>query len=143
MKVFDVKAHILSPRHAEHAVPKEFGCRDVRCLCCLLAGVIDEVTTGCDSDLVGIRFLGMTINNHLRVCDDSFFGGVWYVGWEHDEHRICARLSCFVVALTHPAKVFTKRRHPSVHSRRIVHEAFIAADGFAGDGVNHGHGLVF
>ncbi len=52
-------------------------------------------------------------------------------------------LSCFVVALTHSTKVFTKRHHPSVHSRRIVHEAFIAADGFAGDGVNHGHGVAF
>ncbi len=51
--------------------------------------------------------------------------------------------NCFVVALTHSAKVFTKRHHPSVRSCRFIHEAFIAADGFAGDGVNHGHGVVF
>ncbi len=83
------------------------------------------------------------INDHPQVCDDSILGDVWDVGWEHGKHHICARLSCFVVALTHPTKVFTKRRHPSVRSCRIVHEAFIAADGFAGDGVNHGHGVVF
>jgi hypothetical protein len=143
VKVFDVQAHILSPRRAEHAVPKEFGCCDVRCPCCQFARVIDEVTTGCDSDSVGIRFLGMMINDHPWVCDDSAFGDVWEAGWGHDKHPICARLSCFVVALTHSAKVFTKHCHPSVRSRRIIHEEFIAADGFAGDGVNHGHGVVF
>ncbi len=143
VKVFDVKAHILSPWRAEYAVPKEFGCRDVRCPCCQFAEVIDEVTTGCDSDLVWIRFLGTMIDNHPRVCDDSILGDVWDIGWEHDKHCICAWLSCFVVTLTHPAKAFTKGHHPSVHSCRIVHEAFIAADGFAGDEVNHGHGVVF
>jgi hypothetical protein len=143
VKVFDVKAHILSPRRAEHAVPKEFGCHDVRCLCCQFAGVIDEVTTGCDSDSVGICFLGTMIDDHPRVRDNSVLGDVWDVGWEHDEHCICARLPCFVVALTHPAKVFTKCRHPCVRSRRIVYEVFIAANGFAGDGVYHRHGVVF
>ncbi len=143
VKVFDVKAHILSPWRAEHAVSKEFGCRDVRCPCCQFAGVIDEVTTGCDLDLVGIRFLETMIDDHPWVYDDSILGDVWDVGWEHYKHCICAQLSCFVLALTHPAEVFTKRCHPSVRSRRIVHEAFIAADGFAGDGVNHGHGVVF
>jgi hypothetical protein len=87
--------------------------------------------------------LGTMINDHPRVRDNSVLGGVWDIGWEHDEHCICAWLPCFVVALTHPTKVFTKCRHPSVHSRRIVHEAFIAANGFAGDGVYHGHGVVF
>ncbi len=143
VKVFEVKARILSPWRAEHAVPKEFRCRDVRCPCYQFVGVIDEVTTGYDSDLVGICFFGTMIDDHPRVCDNSVLGDVWDVGWEHDEHCICARLSCFVVALTHPNKVFTKCHHPSVCSHRIVHEAFIAANGFTGDGVYHGHGIVF
>ncbi len=96
VKVFDVKAHILSPQRAEHAVPKEFGCCDVRCPCCQFSGVIDKVTTGCDLDLVGIRFLGSMIDNHPCVCDDSILGDVWDIGWEHDKHCICARLSYFV-----------------------------------------------
>ncbi len=34
VKVFDVEGHILSSWHAEHAVPKEFGRRDVSRPCC-------------------------------------------------------------------------------------------------------------
>ncbi len=51
-------------------------------------------------------------------------------------------LARLVVALTHPSKVFSKLRHPNFRSRGIVHQAFIAADAFAGDRVNHGHGVV-
>ncbi len=58
VKVFDVEGHILSSWHAEHAVPKEFGHPDVGCPCCEVAGVIDEIPTGCDSDSIGIFFGG-------------------------------------------------------------------------------------
>ncbi len=49
----------------------------------------------------------------------------------------------FVVTLTHPSEVFAKHCHPNLHSCRIVHQAFIAADDFAGDWMNDGHGVVF
>ncbi len=61
---FYVEGHILSSWRAEHAVPKEFGRHDVGCPCCEFAEVIDEVPTGCDSDLIGICFLGAMIDNH-------------------------------------------------------------------------------
>ncbi len=83
------------------------------------------------------------INNHPCVCNNSVFGDVGDVGGEHEEHCICSILAHHVVALTHSSKVFAKRRHPNFRSYGIVHQAFIAADDFAGDGMNHGHGVVF
>ncbi len=53
-------------------------------------------------------------------------------------------LACLVVTLTHSSKVFAKRHHPNFHRcGGIIHQAFIAADDFAGDRMNHGHGVVF
>ncbi len=104
---------------------------------------MDEVPTGCDSDLVGICFLGAMINDHPGIRNNSVLGDVWDIGGEHDKHRICSLLAHLVVTLTHPSKVFSKRRHPKPRNHGILHQALIAADAFAGDGVNHGHGVVF
>jgi hypothetical protein len=82
------------------------------------------------------------INNHPCVRNNSVLGDVWDVGGEHDKHPICSLLARLVVALTHPSKVFFKCCHPNLCSHRIAHQAFIAADDFAGDGMNHGHGTV-
>ncbi len=143
VKVFDVEGHILSSWCAEHTVPKEFGCRDVGRPCCEFARVIDEVPTGCDLDSIGICFLGAMIDNHPHVCNSSVFGDVGDVVGEHNKHCICSLLARLVVTLTHSSKVFAKRHHPNFCSCRIVHQAFIAADDFAGDRMNHGHGVVF
>ncbi len=143
VEVFDVKGHILSSWRAEHAVPKEFGHHDVGHPCCEFAGVIDEVPTGCDSDSIGICFLGAMIDDPPRVRNNSVFGDVGDVEGEHDEHCICSFFACLVVTMTHSSKVFSKRRHPNFRSCRIVHQAFIAADDFVGDGMNHGHGVLF
>ncbi len=143
VNVFDIEGHILSSWHAEHAVPKEFGHCDVGRLCCEFARVIDEVPTGCDSDTIGICFLGAMIDNHPCVRNNSVFGDVGDIGGEKDKHCICSLLARLVVALTHPSKVFAERCHLNFRSCRIVHQAFIAADDFAGEGMNHGHGIVF
>ncbi len=105
---------------------------------------MDEVPTGCDLDLVGICFLGAMIDDHPGICNNSVLGDVWGVGGEHDKHDcICSLLARLVVALTHPSEVFSKCHHPNLRSCGIVHQGFIAADVFTGDGVNHGHGIVF
>ncbi len=104
---------------------------------------MDEVPTGCDLDSVGICCLGAMIGDHPCIRNNSVLGDVWDIGGEHDEHCICSLLARLVVALTHPSKVFPKCHHPNLCSCRILHQAFIAADAFAGDGVNHGHGVVF
>jgi hypothetical protein len=83
------------------------------------------------------------IDNHPCVCNNSVFGDVGDVRGEHDEHRICSLLAHIVVTLTHSSKVFAKRHHPNFRSCGIVYQAFIAADDFASDRMNHGHGIVF
>ncbi len=87
--------------------------------------------------------MGAMIDNHPCVHNNSVLGDVWDVRGEHDKHCICSLLARLVVAWTHPFEVFSKRRDLNLCSCRIVHQAFIAADDFAGDGVNHGHGVVF
>ncbi len=143
VKVFDVEGHILSSWHAEHALSKEFGRHDVGRPCCEFAGVIDEVPTVCDSDSIGICFLGAMINDHPCVRKNSVFGDVGDVGGEHDKHRMCSLLALLAVTLTHSSKVFAKHHHPNFHSCGIIHQVFIAADDFTGNRMNHGHGIVF
>jgi hypothetical protein len=77
------------------------------------------------------------VDHHSGVCDDAVFRNLRYVGRGHDEHCICPFLSGFVVALTHPAKVFSERCHPNFCSGWIFHELVIATDGRSGDWVNH------
>jgi hypothetical protein len=122
VKVFDVKGHILSSWRAEHAVPKDFGRRDVGCPCCEFAGVIDEVPTGCDLGSVGICFLGAMIDNHPCVRNNSIFGDVGDVGGEHDKHCIlfpfgpsCCHLDSFFQSLcqTPSSKLPQLRDHSS------------------------------
>jgi hypothetical protein len=48
----------------------------------------------------------------------------------------------FVVALTHPAKVFSKRCHPNLCSGWIIHELAIATDGCSSDRVNQRHCIM-
>jgi hypothetical protein len=83
------------------------------------------------------------IDDHPPICNNSVFGDVGDVGGEHVEHRICSLLARLVIALTHSSKVFAECHHPNFCSCGIVHRAFIAADDFAGDWMNHGHGVVF
>jgi hypothetical protein len=83
------------------------------------------------------------IDNYPRVCNNSVIVGVGDVGGEHDKHCICSLLAHLVVTLTHSSKVFAKCCHLNFHSCGIVHQAFIAAADCAGDGMNHGHGVMF
>jgi hypothetical protein len=48
----------------------------------------------------------------------------------HNEHRICAHLPCFVIALCHSAKIFTERHLPGLCGFGIVHQSFVTGDCF-------------
>ena len=51
-----------------------------------------------------------------------------YVLWGPDRHCIGPFLSCFIVALTHAAKIFPECSHPNFHSVVVVHEVLVATD---------------
>ncbi len=61
----------------------------------------------------------------------------------HDKHSVCTFLACFVVALCHPPKVFSKRSLPNFRSRGIIHQLFTAGYHFSSHGMYHGICVVF
>ena len=76
--------------------------------CCELAGVIDGITSGGDSDVVEIFFLGGVVYNHSGICDNAVLWDIRCVLWGHDGNCSGPFLSCFIVALTHAVEVFPK-----------------------------------
>ncbi len=142
VEVLYIKVHIFGAGCAEYAVPVELQGGDVSRLCHELAGVIDEITTGCDSDAVGICLLGAVVDNHSGICDNADFWDIWYFLRGHDKHRIGPFLSCFIITLTHSAKVFSECSHSYFRSVWVVHEALVATDELPGHAMNHGHGMM-
>ena len=84
----------------------------------------------------------MVIYNPLGICDDAVLWDVRYVLQGHDKYCISPFLSCFIIALTHAAKVFPKCCHPNFPSIRFVHEVLVATDELSGRGVNRGHSIM-
>ncbi len=107
------------------------------------AGVVDLISTRSYSDSIGVLFLWM-------ICDDNFcvvwwliFGDIRYVLWIHDKKCIGSFCLCFVVALTHSAKIFAESRHPNFRRSRVLHKLTVACDMLASDWMDHGHAVVF
>jgi hypothetical protein len=115
---------------------------DVSHPCCEFAGVIDEITTGGDSDAVGICLLGVVVDDHSGIWDNAVLWELRYVLQGHDKHRIGPFLSCFIITLTHTGRVFSECSHPYFRSVWVVHEVLLATDELPGYGVNHGHGIM-
>jgi hypothetical protein len=143
VEVLHVKAYVLCPQCADHAVPLELGGRDVGCSFGEFSGVINEIPTCRDSNTVGIVLLGVVVDDYPYVRGGPVFGNIWDAGGEHDKHSIGALLSCRVVSLTHAPNIFSKSCHPGLRGCRVFHEALVAVDEFANDGVDHGHRKVF
>jgi hypothetical protein len=60
----------------------------------------------------------------------------------HNKHRVRSLLPGFVITLGHAPEVFSERSLPSFHSGRIVHQLFVAGDGFARDRMHHRIGVM-
>ncbi len=142
IEVLYIKAHIFGAGCAEYAVPVELQGGDVSRPCRELARVIDEITTGGDSDAVGICLLRVVVGDLSGMCDNAVFWDIRYVLQGHDKHCIGPFVSCFIITLTHATRVFSECSHPYFHSVWVVHEALVATDELPGCGVNHGHGIM-
>ncbi len=142
VEVLYIEAHIFGAGCAEYAVPVELRGGDVSRPCRKLAGVIDEITTGVDSDVVGICLLGAVVDDYSGICNNAVLWDIRYVLQGHDKHCICPFLSFFIITLTHAAEVFSKCSHPYFRSVWVVHEALVATDELPSRGVNHGHGIM-
>ena len=67
VEVFDVEAQIFCIVCADDAVPQEFSGGEIHCSCCEFSRVVDEVSTGSEADMIGVRFLGAKVENDLHV----------------------------------------------------------------------------
>ena len=82
---------------------------------------------GCDLDSIWILFLGSKIDHNLCVSEDHLARiCLFSFGVRHDKNGVSPFLTCFVIALRHTPKIFTKRRLPYFHRCRIVHESLVA-----------------
>jgi hypothetical protein len=77
-----------------------------------LPGVVDEIPSSCDLNMVRVHFLWTEIDNDTSIRDSLIFGGTFDFIVSHDKNRVSVFLSCFIVALSHATKVFTKRGLP-------------------------------
>ena len=114
-------AYVSCPRCADHAVPQEFGGRDVGCSRGEFAGVINEISTCRDPNTVGIFLLGAVVDDYLCIHDGPVFGNIWDVRGDHDKHSVGTLLSRLVVALTHAAKILAKSCHVGLSGCRVFH----------------------
>ncbi len=64
----------MYPRCADHAVPQEFGGCDVGCSRGEFSGLINEIPTCRDPNMVGIFVLGVVADDYPCVRDDPVFG---------------------------------------------------------------------
>ena len=124
-------------------VPQELGSHDVGCSCGEFSWVINEISTVCDLNTVGIFLLGAVAGDYPCVRGGPVLGNIWDIGVEQYKHSIGALLSRLVVSLTHAPEILSESSHPGLHGCWALHEALVAADGFTSDGVDHGHHKVF
>ncbi len=105
--------------------------------------VVDKVTSGGNLYLIGICLLWGEINNDTGIGDCYVLGDVGYLGVSHNKHQIGPLLTCFVVLLCHASKVLPKCGLLCLGSGWIMHESFIATDGFTSRRVDQRHGDLF
>ncbi len=74
MHVFDVRPGKACPWHADGVVPEELGRYHVGGACGQLKGVVDEVPTNGDADMVGILLLWLMVDDNMSICDGPVFG---------------------------------------------------------------------
>ena len=143
VKIFDIQTHISGALCAEHTVPHQFGRGEISRPHRQFAGIIYEITPGCDSNAVRVCLLGAKIDDHPCIRDCLARWDVGDLRVSHYENGVSAYLACFAVALSHAAKIFPKCGLPSFARVGIMHKLFITAYGLSRCRMYHRHsGLV-
>jgi hypothetical protein len=111
VEIANVEAHVACLRGADDAIPLEYRDYHISCACGEFPWVINLVAASCDSDLIGIFFLGVISNDDLSIGWWLIVGDTRYVFWVHNKNSICPFCFGFVVSLTHATKIFSKSCH--------------------------------
>ncbi len=69
--VFNVGTSKLCTQSANGAAPEEFGRDHVSCLSGELEGVVDEIPTNCDTDMILVFFLWPMVDDNPSIGDCS------------------------------------------------------------------------
>jgi hypothetical protein len=69
--ILDVGSTKLCTRCSDGAVPKKLGQDHVSGLCGELKGVVDQVSSHCNTDAVGVLLLGMMVDDDPCIRDCS------------------------------------------------------------------------
>ena len=89
--------------------------------------ICQKIPPGRDPDSIRILFLGLKIDHNLCVSEGHLVHtSLFNFGMRHDKNGVSPFLTCFVIALRHTPKIFTKRHLPYFRRRRIVHESLVA-----------------
>jgi hypothetical protein len=88
---------------------------------------------------MGVHFLWTKINNLACICDSLFFGDAGDFVVSHHKNGVYPFLPCFLIALSHAAKILSKRRLPHFSCCWVFHQPFVAADSLTCDRVYHRH----
>ncbi len=136
---FDVKTHVLGTLSAEDTIPHQFGCGKVCRTGRWFAGVVNEVPPCRDSNMVWVCFLWMEINDYASIHDSLIFGDKFDFIVSHDENRVSAFWSHFIVALCHSTKIFTKGCLPHLWCCRVMHKLLVTTDAFTSLGMDYWH----
>ena len=74
IKVFDVQASVLGVGGADGAVPENLCSGEFGCARSEFSWVVDQVTSGCEADVVGVCFLRSVIDNDACIRDCAIPG---------------------------------------------------------------------
>ena len=92
---------------------------------------MDEVSSCCDADSIGVRLLWAEINNYACICDCSVSWDGLDLGVCEDEVRVGTRCARLLVTLCLIAKFLTKRVHPDFLGDGVPCQLFVAGDEFS------------
>ncbi len=86
-----------------------------------LTRIVNEVSTGRDTNAVGVHLLRAVVHNTTGVSNCLIFWNALNFGMHYNKNCVSTLLTRFQVALGHHAKVFTKGGLPDLGGSQIVH----------------------
>ena len=106
-------------------------------------GVIYQVTSGCDSDPVGIFFLRSEVYHNSCVGDRAVSWNVGNFCRGHDEYAVGAFLARLRIALCDVPEFFSKGGGPRLLCDVVSGELSVVGNRLARDRMDHGRTEVF
>jgi len=96
IEIFDVSGRKLGLLSGDDAVEHDFCCGKLCCLCADITGVVNAITTDCESNSFCSFFLGLVCCNNLQI---GWFSSIWNFVAVDKEHCVGSFDGCVTVSL--------------------------------------------